>query len=144
MDNKNKFYTKLFYGIISSSELTNFTVTRDSQLRWCVQNQRVWMALRGAGFQAHVDPSNGSTDPEHTIKNGDDDGPYSTIFPCVSQAIHWLLAGREPLIPLLSPGGLPLPDFISQASRIQVLISGSLHLVGTAMKVLGPEIVGDV
>ena len=109
-----------------------------------MENQRVWMALRGAGFQAHEDQSSGCTDTEHIIQNGHDDGPYSTIFPCVSQAIRWLLAGREPVIPPLSPGGFPLPDFISQATRIQVLISGSLHLVGTAMKVLGPEIVGDV
>lgn len=102
------------------------------------------MALRGAGFQAHANPSHDCTDTDHVIKNGHDDGPYSTIFPCVSQAIRWLLAGRDPLIPPLSPGGLPLPDFISQATRIQVLIGGSLHLVGIVMKVLGPEIVGDV
>lgn len=128
----------------NDSDLTNFTVTLDSQLRWCVENQRVWMALRGAGFQAHADPSNDSADTDHVIKNGHDDGPYSTIFPCVSQAIRWLLGGRDPHIVPLSPGGLPLPDFISQATRLQVLIGGSLHLVGTAMKVLGPEIVGDV
>ncbi|XP_078382408.1 folylpolyglutamate synthase, mitochondrial-like isoform X2 [Oculina patagonica] len=128
----------------TDSDLTNFTVTRDSQLRWCVENQRVWMALRGAGFQAHANPSQDSTEDDHVIKNGHDDGPYSTIFPCVSQAIRWLVGGRDPCIPAFSPGGLPLPDFISQASRLQVLIGGSLHLVGTAMKVLGPEIVGDV
>ena len=125
-------------------DLTNFTVTRDSQLRWCIENQRVWMALRGAGFQAHANPSQDCTDTEHVIQNGHDDGPYSTIFPCVSQAVRWLLGGRDPLVPPFSPDDLPLPDFLSQASRLQILIGGSLHLVGTAMKVLGPEIVGDV
>ncbi|KAJ7339433.1 hypothetical protein OS493_005831 [Desmophyllum pertusum] len=129
----------------SDSDLTNFTVTRDNQLRWCVENQRVWMALRGAGFQPHADPSScDCKDGSHVIKNGHDDGPYSTIFPCVSQAIRWLLGGRDPLIPAFCRDDLPLPDFISQASRLQVLIGGSLHLVGTVMKVLGPEIVGDV
>ena len=125
-------------------DLTNFTVTQDSQLRWCVENQRVWMALRGAGFQPHADPLQDSFDTDHVIKNGHDDGLYSTIFPCVSQAIRWLLSGRDPHIAPLSPGGFALPDFISKATRLQVLITGSIHLVGTAMKVLGPEIVGEV
>jgi len=128
----------------SDSDLSNFTVTRDSQLRWCIENQRVWMALRGAGFQAHANPSQDCTDCDRVIQNGHDDGPYSTIFPCVSQAVRWLLGGRDPLVPPFSTDDLPLPDFISQASRLQILIGGSLHLVGTAMKVLGPEIVGDV
>lgn len=126
------------------TDLTNFTVTRDSQLRWCVENQRVWMALRGAGFQPHEDPSENCTNGDHVIKNGHDDGPYSTIFPCVSQAIRWLLGSRDPLITEFCPEDLPVPDFIAQASRVQVLIGGSLHLVGTVMKLLGPEIVGDV
>jgi len=102
------------------------------------------MALRGAGFQAHANPSQDCTDCDRVIQNGHDDGPYSTIFPCVSQAVRWLLGGRDPLVPPFSTDDLPLPDFISQASRLQILIGGSLHLVGTAMKVLGPEIVGDV
>ena len=126
------------------TDLTNFTVSQDSQLRWCVENQRVWMALRGTGFQPHADPLQDSSDTDHVIKNGHDDGLYSTIFPCVSQAIRWVLSGRDPHIPPLSPGGFALPDFISKATRLQVLITGSIHLVGTAMKVLGPEIVGEV
>ena len=138
-------YSDIIICIIYVADLTNFTVTRDNQLRWCVENQRVWMALRGAGFQPHADPSScDCKDGSHVIKNGHDDGPYSTIFPCVSQAIRWLLGGRDPLISAFSRDDLPLPDFISQASRLQVLIGGSLHLVGTVMKVLGPEIVGDV
>lgn len=131
----------------SDSDLTNFTVSRDNQLRWCVENQRVWMALRGAGFQPHADPTGNCTEitnGDHVIKNGHDDGPYSTIFPCVSQAIHWLLGGRDSLIEEFCREDLPVPDFIKKASRVQVLVGGSLHLVGTVMKVLGPEIVGDV
>lgn len=132
-----------FLFTICFTDLTNFTVTRDSQLQWCRENQRIWMALRGAGFQSHVKPCSRCSDTD-IVKNGCDDGPYSTIFPCVSRAIQWVLAGRDPVIPPLSPGGLPVPDFISQATRVQVLVCGSLHLVGIAMKVLGPEITGDV
>lgn len=122
-------------------DLTNFTVTRDNQLRWCVENQRVWMALRGAGYQAHPI---GSLDDDHVIQNGQDDGPYSTIFPCVAQAIRWITAGRDPLIPPIQNNDLELPESITKASRIQLLITGSLHLVGTVMKVLGTEIAGEI
>ena len=125
-------------------DLTNFTVTRDSQLHCCDKNQRVWMALRDAGVQPHADPLQDSSDTDHVIQNAHDDGLYSTTFPCVSQAIRWLLSGKDLHIPPLSPGGFALPDFISKATRLQVLITGSIHLVGTAMKVLGPEIVGEV
>jgi len=102
------------------------------------------MALRGTGFQTNANPSEDCTGSDHVIQNGHDVPPYSTRFPCVSQAVQWLLGGRDPLVPPFSPDDPPLPDFISQASRLQILIGGSLHLVGTAMKVLGPEIVGDV
>ena len=141
------FFFFFFFLNFSFSDLTNFTVGRDDQLRWCVENQRAWMALRGAGFQAHADPTGNYTEitnSHHVIKKGLDDGPYSTIFPCVSQAIRWLLGGKDPLIEEFCQEDLPVPDFITKASRVQVLVGGSLHLVGTVMKVLGPEIVGDV
>ncbi|KXJ09840.1 Folylpolyglutamate synthase, mitochondrial [Exaiptasia diaphana] len=124
---------------VDSSDLSNFTVTRDSQLRWCVENQRVWMALRGAGFQAHA-----SLDDDHVIKNGHDDGEYSAIFPCVAQAIRWIAAGRDPLIPTIANGSLEYPESVVNAARVQVLVAGSLHLVGTVMKVLGTEITGEI
>ncbi|XP_031569550.1 folylpolyglutamate synthase, mitochondrial-like [Actinia tenebrosa] len=127
--------------MIDNSDLANFTVTRDSQLRWCVENQRVWMALRGAGYQAHPIAS---LDDDHLIQNGQDDGPYSTIFPCVAQAIRWITAGRDPLITPIQNNDLEHPESIAKASRIQLLITGSLHLVGTAMKVLGTEITGEM
>jgi folylpolyglutamate synthase len=99
------------------------------------------MALRGAGYQAHPIAS---LDDDHMIQNGQDDGPYSTIFPCVAQAIRWIAAGRDPLIPTIVNGDLPHPELIANATRIQLLITGSLHLVGTAMKVLGTEITGEI
>ncbi|XP_032240819.2 folylpolyglutamate synthase, mitochondrial [Nematostella vectensis] len=121
-----------------STDLTNFTVTRDSQLRHCVENQRCWMALRGAGFQSHAD------EEDHLIQNGLDDGPYSTIFPCVAQALRWITAGRDPRIPTNGNNGIAVPETLTQATRLQVLVTGSLHLVGTALKVLGSDITGEM
>ena len=130
--------------VVSNADLTNFMVTRDNQLQWCVENQRVWIALRGAEFPGHANPQSNRTNNDSAMENGFDDGEQSALFASVSQAISWLVAGTDPLIPPSSTGGYPLPGFISEAKRIQVLVCGSLHLVGITMKVLGPEIVGNM
>ena len=101
------------------------------------------MALRGAGFQAHASPSE-ELEQEHVIQNGLDDGHYSSIFPCVAQALQWIANGQDPDIKSLPNKDLPVPDVVAKATRVQVLVTGSLHLVGSAMKVLGPEIVGEI
>ena len=130
--------------VVSNADLTDFMVTRDSQLQCCVENRRVWIALRGAEFPGHANPESNCTNNDSTMENGFDDGEQSALFESVSEAISWLVAGTDPLIPPSSTGDYPLPGFISEAKRIQVLVCGSLHLVGTTMKVLGPEIVGNM
>lgn len=104
------------------------------------------MALRGAGFQAHASAAHSEDDyhENHVITKDHSDGSYSSIFPCVKRALRWLLAHREPLFEPLPDADPPLPSFITKATRVQLLITGSLHLVGTAMKVFGTEILGDV
>lgn len=129
---------------LNDADLTNFIVTRDNQLQWCVENQRVWIALRGVEFPGHANPQSNFTNNDSAMENGFDHGEQSALFASVSQAISWLVAGTDPLIPPSSTGGYPLPGFISEAKRIQVLVCGSLHLVGITMKVLGPEIVGNM
>ncbi|XP_015758597.1 PREDICTED: folylpolyglutamate synthase, mitochondrial-like [Acropora digitifera] len=129
---------------LNDADLTNFMVTRDNQLQWCVENQRVWIALRGAEFPGHANPQSNFTNNDSAMENGFDHDEQSALFASVSQAISWLVAGTDPLIPPSSTGGYPLPGFISEAKRIQVLVCGSLHLVGITMKVLGPEIVGNM
>ena len=62
-------------------------------------------------------------------------------FNCLSQALRWCSAGRDPSLPLPSPEAkistlLPLIE-VSEAAHVQVLITGSLHLVGAAMNILG-------
>ena len=99
------------------------------------------MALRGAGFQAHAPDDD--DDQNHVIKNGHDDGPHSTVFPSVELAVRWLLAHREPLLEPLPDVDFPVPSFITKATRVQVLVTGSMRLVGTAMKVFGPEFFGE-
>ena len=62
-------------------------------------------------------------------------------FNCLSQALQWCSAGRDPSLPPPSPEAkistvVPLEE-VSEATHVQVLITGSLHLVGAAMNILG-------
>ncbi len=61
----------------------------------------------------------------------------SCVFSSVSDALHSVLAEREPSL----TGRERLPRVLSHANHLQVVVTGSLHLVGAAMKVLGPSIV---
>jgi len=97
------------------------------------------MALRGAGFQAHAD-----LDEDHVIQNGYDDGHHSIILPCVAQATRWIAAGRDPLIPIIHSKELDPPECLVKSTHLQVLVVGSIHLVGAVMKVLGTDITGQI
>ena len=101
------------------------------------------MALRGAGFQAHA-PASEEENEERAIQNGLDDGHYSSIFPCVAHALQWIVNGQDPLIESLPNKKFPVPDVVAGATRVQVLVTGSLRLVGSVMKVLGSDIVGEI
>ena len=62
----------------------------------------------------------------------------SRVFGCVTDAVHWVVNDRDASI---TSRKATLPDVISRADHVQILVTGSLYLVGMVMKVLGPEIV---
>ena len=70
--------------------------------------------------------------------DGSDD---TAVFPSISGAIRWIACGKEPLIEKAKEGGPCSPRKLAMAEHVQVLVTGSLHLVGGVMKFLGPGIV---
>lgn len=67
----------------------------------------------------------------------------SLVFPCISHALQWATQGRDPDFagldtnllhhhPVASSGSV----LLREAAHIQILITGSLHLVGGALKLL--------
>ena len=67
---------------------------------------------------------------------------HMAMFTCLSQALRWCSAGRDLSLPPPSPetkmsGSSPLVPEILEASHIQILVTGSLHLVGATMNILG-------
>jgi len=104
-----------------SSDLTNFTVTTNDQYSVCLKNQQAWLEVRGA---------TATTDSTDT-----------TIFPTINEAVRWAVNGRDDSIlkPMLD--GPCVPPRMEGAHRLQLVVVGSLHLVGGVLRFLGPDIV---
>ncbi|XP_053551977.1 folylpolyglutamate synthase, mitochondrial isoform X2 [Bombina bombina] len=132
----------------------NFNVTLESVLTQCLDNQKNWNQLmeeRGCS-----DPWDSSLPVDSLIKESQRGIPLllapsserllncnSLVFPSISHALQWASQGRDPDFlcpdinllhhhPVASSGSV----LLREASRIQVLITGSLHLVGGALKLL--------
>ena len=63
--------------------------------------------------------------------------PTSSVVTSVSEALNFVLGERELSLRINADSSRISP----RADHVQVLITGSLHLVGAAMKVLGPNLV---
>jgi len=63
------------------------------------------------------------------------------IFPCIFSALQWTAQGRDPVLPTrAATPAKPGADasLLREATEIHVLVTGSLHLVGGALKNLDP------
>ena len=97
-----------------SKDQTSFKTTYDHEMKTCQNNERTWRLLNDQSTSTH-------------------------IFPCLLKAFQCLIGGRDPLVEGLLPQmDLPdLPDRLTQ-SHLQVLVCGSVLLVGAVFKALGP------
>ncbi|XP_032814477.2 folylpolyglutamate synthase, mitochondrial isoform X2 [Petromyzon marinus] len=116
-----------------SSDQVNYTVTPERVMAQCAANQTAWDQLcrtratpsRAAAFWA---PEPGASRhgaaapaprPLSRATSRNPAIPSSAVFPCISEALRWIGSELEP-----------------ELRRVQVLITGSLHLVGGALKCL--------
>ena len=123
----------------SFTDQTNFTVTKNQQIWWCTQNQLAWLALRGTGIDSMASAID--TTSSHLSGLSLQMSESSAVFPNISDTVRWIVCGKDPLIEKPKEGGPDIPDKLAMAEHIQILVVGSLHLIGGIMKFLGPEIV---
>ncbi|XP_078459308.1 folylpolyglutamate synthase, mitochondrial isoform X1 [Lampetra planeri] len=117
-----------------SSDQVNYTVTPERVMAQCAGNQTAWDQLcrtsttpsRAAALWA---PDHGDTAaapvprPLSLATSRNSAIPSSAVFPCISEALRWIGSEWEP-----------------ELLRVQVLITGSLHLVGGALKCLESDL----
>ncbi|XP_062310909.1 folylpolyglutamate synthase, mitochondrial-like isoform X2 [Osmerus eperlanus] len=125
----------------------NFNVLLENILTRCLDNQRSWQSLSGPETQQGValrihEPPLVEKPRNHTL-----------VFPCILSALQGISQGRDPLLPAPAErGGSPSPQTqagvlaqtepLREAAHISVLITGSLHLVGGALRHLDPSLAG--
>ncbi|CAH1272406.1 FPGS [Branchiostoma lanceolatum] len=60
------------------------------------------------------------------------------VFPCISDALSWIQHGKDKQLSRSNSSQSHPHSSLDEAVHIQVLITGSLHLIGGALKVLDP------
>ncbi|KAG8447748.1 hypothetical protein GDO86_015020 [Hymenochirus boettgeri] len=132
----------------------NFNVTLENVLTKCLENQKKWNQLNEES--SCMDPWGNSLPVEALIKDSPRGAPLlltssserllncnSLVFPCISHALQWATQGRDLDFPCRDLNLLhhhPVAGsgsvLLREAAHIQILITGSLHLVGGALKLL--------
>ena len=117
--------------MFSTLDLLDLTASVSSKLKRCHENHEAWKLLTGDTGAVPL------SDLDRRMRANSIHS--SCVFSSVSDALYCVLAEREPLLTGLEHQRLPC--VLPHSDHVQVVITGSLHLVGAAMKVLGRDIV---
>ncbi|XP_068104664.1 folylpolyglutamate synthase, mitochondrial-like isoform X2 [Hyperolius riggenbachi] len=138
---------------VELADQQNFNVTPENVLIRCLENQETWNMLMQ---ERSCDPWAPSLPVDTLIKDSPRGSPLllapsadyllncnSLVFPCISHALQWATQGRDPNLPSMDSNLLhqnPVASsgsvLLREAAHIQILITGSLYLVGGALKLL--------
>ncbi|NWW20813.1 FOLC protein, partial [Falcunculus frontatus] len=143
--------------VANNADQQNFNVTLENALTRCLENQRTWTRLLEekvgqdpwlpsplrVGGLLQPAPARGSlllVPPAPRPLNSP-----ALVFPCLAQALRWVAQGRDPhLAAPVASGAHPHPAassgavLLREAAVVHVLVTGSLHLVGGALRLLDP------
>uniref|UniRef100_A0AAR2JVP0 Folylpolyglutamate synthase n=1 Tax=Pygocentrus nattereri TaxID=42514 RepID=A0AAR2JVP0_PYGNA len=125
-----------------NADQQNFNVSVENMLTRCLDNQQSWRVLNGREEK-----------PEAEFLIGDglplvaEQRSATLVFPCILSALRWITQGKDPVLSDPSKHLIPVKVSVNAkaaplraASNIHVLITGSLHLVGGALKHLEPSL----
>lgn len=110
----------------------------------CLDNQQSWRILNGIEEEGPKSELliGGVHLPLRTERHG-----ASLVFPCILSALQWITQGRDPLVSDSKKHIMPVKASVDakavplrEAANVHVLITGSLHLVGGALKHLVPAL----
>ncbi|XDV38285.1 hypothetical protein PO909_007729 [Leuciscus waleckii] len=125
-----------------NADQQNFNVSVENMLTRCLDNQQSWRVMNGQEKKPEAELLIRAGLPLVAERQSD-----TLVFPCILSALQWISQGRDsvlsdpnrcviPVKPSISTKAAPLRE----AVNIHVLITGSLHLVGGALKHLDPAL----
>ncbi|ROJ30623.1 Folylpolyglutamate synthase, mitochondrial [Anabarilius grahami] len=125
-----------------NADQQNFNVSVENMLTRCLDNQQSWRILNGQEEKPEAELLIGGGLPLVTERHSD-----TLVFPCILSALQWISQGRDSILSDPNKCVIPLKPSINakaaplrEAVNIHVLITGSLHLVGGALKHLDPAL----
>ncbi|XP_017347799.1 folylpolyglutamate synthase, mitochondrial [Ictalurus punctatus] len=128
-----------------NADQQNFNVSVEHMLTRCLDNQQSWRILNGIeeeGPESQLLIGGGVHLPLRLERSG-----ASLVFPCILSALQWITQGRDPLVSDSTKHVMPVKASVNakavplrEAANVHVLITGSLHLVGGALKHLVPAL----
>uniref|UniRef100_A0A665V9B1 Folylpolyglutamate synthase n=1 Tax=Echeneis naucrates TaxID=173247 RepID=A0A665V9B1_ECHNA len=118
----------------------NFNVSVENMVTRCLDNERSWHLHHSRG---------GNSGPQLLIQDSLPLGPEkkadTLVFPSILSALQWITQGRDSVLAnpgkavfMVKPSIMAKAALLCDAAEIHVLITGSLHLVGGALKHLDP------
>ncbi|GIY90036.1 folylpolyglutamate synthase, mitochondrial, partial [Caerostris darwini] len=122
----------------ASSDLSNFMVDPEKEIQQCITNKEIWCHLMRSLYENElsVSASNSSikseSRPSITINDN------SLLFPSISEALNFISSPETLNNGKMSASNTngAFSDFVKNADHIQVLITGSLHLVGGVLSLI--------
>ncbi|XP_056302637.1 folylpolyglutamate synthase, mitochondrial [Danio aesculapii] len=125
-----------------NADQQNFNVSVENMLTRCLDNQQSWRVLNGQEEKPEAQLLIGGGLPLVAERHGD-----TLVFPCILSALQWISQGRDSVLADANKHTIPVKPSINakatplrEAQNIHVLITGSLHLVGGALKHLDPAL----
>ncbi|KAG2470161.1 FOLC protein, partial [Polypterus senegalus] len=129
----------------ASADQHNYNVTVENMLTRCLDNQKswCWLSEKEVVPRAELLLPGGLPLMTGTVHRGVE----SLVFPCIHSALRWITQGRDPVmdysgkpstLATMQPGAIAGARTLQEAAHIQVLVTGSLHLVGGVLKLLDP------
>uniref|UniRef100_A0AAY5K5K9 Folylpolyglutamate synthase n=1 Tax=Esox lucius TaxID=8010 RepID=A0AAY5K5K9_ESOLU len=126
----------------NNADQQNFNVSMENVLTRCLDNQSSWQRLSETETQQGSEllipdrlPLLAKT-RTHTL-----------VFPCILSALQWIGQERDGVLAAAASSLVPVQTSVlakatalKEAAHISVLVTGSLHLVGGALKHLDPSI----
>ncbi|XP_022322466.2 folylpolyglutamate synthase, mitochondrial-like isoform X1 [Crassostrea virginica] len=149
------FCPNILFSTINSVDAMNLTVTKESQLNRVLANMLLFerLAVKRLQQQKHEkEPTETDTNcceakrlklDSDIVEKGDnsvcdlEDCVITKDFPCISSALSWATQGREPNTSTQTI--VEIPSTLRNAEHIQILVTGSLHLVGGVLGLIGPD-----
>lgn len=120
------------------TDQSNFKINPEDELHQCILNKEIWGHLiRSINENAisAVGQSN-SIHLQHDVDSSLLKEENSVLFCCLSNAVHWLIYKEDIEHCLCCDKSKTFKYLLNRECHVQVLITGSLHLVGGVMSLI--------